>query len=673
MSASLARRTFWRGTYVGTLGSPARPRVGTAGWVQVEPGWDLGWWVGAEDRWHLPEHEVAVRQRLLSEGPVVETAMRIPGGDAVQRVFAVAGSAELGPMLVIEVENQSAVPVAVALVVRGLADRLQVAADAGEADGAVVRFEHVAGGRSAGGRTDDTVNEHHLLFDRPAAQTAFGRGLGVFIFPVSHTGTLRVAIPLELDRETAPDHARVLSSMPTALSVAKGWEAQGGRGVRVELPDPVLSATLDAARRQLLLAELGDGALVGEVERDWVTARSVLRAFDRLGFSPEAERLLLTLPDHLGTAGAVDAAERVDTAGAALVAVAHHVDVMGDDDLAGGLVEVVAAVAQGLRKRAVPAKRLGRVGPLPTPASGDPWAAEPSWWTWWWSLAGLEAAARLFDRAGQAAAARDARADADLLRSVIEPLLVADLERTGGVLPASPGGALDGTAAGNLWAGAGLPDADISSWWEPTRRWIGGDAADGYGRVLLPSDAEGMRRPLLTAVLAGADVRAGDPNGIARLSTLAAEAGGLRVWPEVHDPRTGAAGKGASPDLRVTAAVVDAVLDLLVHPVTEGLVLVPHLPGDWLGQGIEAHEAPTPHGRFSFAVRWHGERPAILWQLDRPAGAPPVHLTAPGLDATWSSDDSKGETLLSPIPSHRSSSLPLTPPLPPPPEGGSFS
>ena len=22
-------------------------------------GWQLGWWVGAEDRWHQPEHEVA--------------------------------------------------------------------------------------------------------------------------------------------------------------------------------------------------------------------------------------------------------------------------------------------------------------------------------------------------------------------------------------------------------------------------------------------------------------------------------------------------------------------------------------------------------------------------------------------------------------------------------------
>ena len=38
-------------------------------------------------------------------------------------------------------------------------------------------------------------------------------------------------------------------------------------------------------------------------------------------------------------------------------------------------------------------------------------------------------------------------------------------------------------------------------------------------------------------------------------------------------------------------------------------------------------------GPVSFSVRWHGERPALLWE------APPgTRLTAPGLDAAWSSD-----------------------------------
>jgi len=66
------------------------------------------------------------------------------------------------------------------------------------------------------------------------------------------------------------------------------------------------------------------------------------------------------------------------------------------------------------------------------------------------------------------------------------------------------------------------------------------------------------------------------------------------------------------------------------------------------GQPIEVHDAPTHHGLVSFAVRWHGDRPALLWDLRPHAGSEPgpVRLTAPGLDAGWSSTERKGEALL---------------------------
>jgi hypothetical protein len=55
-------------------------------------------------------------------------------------------------------------------------------------------------------------------------------------------------------------------------------------------------------------------------------------------------------------------------------------------------------------------------------------------------------------------------------------------------------------------------------------------------------------------------------------------------------------------------------------------------------------EAPTHHGRVSYALRWHGERPALLWECERPG----VRLTAPGLDPSWSTTDQTGEALLAP-------------------------
>ena len=44
------------------------------------------------------------------------------------------------------------------------------------------------------------------------------------------------------------------------------------------------------------------------------------------------------------------------------------------------------------------------------------------------------------------------------------------------------------------------------------------------------------------------------------------------------------------------------------------------------------HDLPTAAGRLSFAIRWHGERPALLWELEPHEGIGPVLLTTPALD-----------------------------------------
>nr|MDQ3757794.1 hypothetical protein [Actinomycetota bacterium] len=103
-------------TMVGSLGSSREAVVDPRGLVTPWfDGWSLDWWIGADDRWHLPSRETAVRQQLVDNSPVVETAMRVPGGDAVQRVYAVPGPDDL---VVVEIENRTPVPFVVAVAVR---------------------------------------------------------------------------------------------------------------------------------------------------------------------------------------------------------------------------------------------------------------------------------------------------------------------------------------------------------------------------------------------------------------------------------------------------------------------------------------------------------------------------------------------------------------------------
>jgi hypothetical protein len=95
------------------------------------------------------------------------------------------------------------------------------------------------------------------------------------------------------------------------------------------------------------------------------------------------------------------------------------------------------------------------------------------------------------------------------------------------------------------------------------------------------------------------------------------------------------------------------------------------VPDTWLGQPIEVHGLATPLGRLSLAVRWHGERPALLWELEpHPLPRPrvdPVVLRVPSLDRAFSTTEPSGEALLAApagwVPSGAA----------PPVEGGSFN
>ena len=91
------------------------------------------------------------------------------------------------------------------------------------------------------------------------------------------------------------------------------------------------------------------------------------------------------------------------------------------------------------------------------------------------------------------------------------------------------------------------------------------------------------------------------------------------------------------------AALLLATRALLAFERGTEIDLLSELPAEWSGRDIEVHDLPTRHGLLSYAVRWHGPNPALLWE-----GPPGVTLRAPGLDPAWSTDAPAGETLLIP-------------------------
>jgi hypothetical protein len=212
----------------------------------------LDWWVGADDGWHVAA-ETSPRQRRAGAAPVVETRVRVPGGDAVHRVYGIAGS---GGAVVVEVENDSPAPFVVAFVARprAVGRSAELALDGAEltvGGRAALSFERApsrwAIGERGGGVLEQVVEGR--ANDGPMPPTRSRHPVEAAVLaPVAHRASVRVVLAT-----TAGSAPCAPAAAPDAGAVARGWDALLERGMRTDLPEPLQSA-VDAARATLLLA-----------------------------------------------------------------------------------------------------------------------------------------------------------------------------------------------------------------------------------------------------------------------------------------------------------------------------------------------------------------------------------------------------------------------------------
>jgi len=169
-------------------------------------GAQLDWHIAADDRWHSPEHEPAVRQRRIDGTAVVETRVRIPDGDAVQRVYSVA---DHGGLTMIEIENESPLPIAVAFTNGNL---LSLRPPTAPIEGIALPPESVA-------------------------------------FPIGHRSTLTVAIP----HGREPSVGALPPGLPTSAAVVRGWLNTIERAGHLLTPDAELNESVVATRCEISL------------------------------------------------------------------------------------------------------------------------------------------------------------------------------------------------------------------------------------------------------------------------------------------------------------------------------------------------------------------------------------------------------------------------------------
>jgi hypothetical protein len=664
-------------TALGTLGSTLKGIVDPRGLVTPWfDGWSLDWWIGAEDRWYVPSREPTVRQQLVDDTPVVETSMRVPGGDAVHRVYAVPGE---DPLLVVEITNRSAVPFAVALAVRpynpeGLAvvERVSLLDRTVAVDGrpALVlprKPQRMAASTFHLGDSAAVVMSGKAGESLPTKlRCEAGLAQAAFLFPLPHTATLRVAIPLEAKRRTRRSGLtrrrverlpELPAELPASDTVVRGWKAQTDlRGMRMVLPEGKLASAVEANRRFLLLFHEGREVTPGPYtyHRFWFRdAAYLLAAMDRYGFATEAAEVIEHFPDRQRADGFFfSQRQEWDANGSAIWAMAEHWRLTRDLDSID--LDAVHAGARWIeRKRNARRRRndLALKGLMPASISAEHLGPfDYFYWDDFWSLRGLLDGGVLLRQGGMEKAAIDAERWAADFRSDIDRSLALVAEQLAtDVIPAGPRRRIDGGIIGSLVACSPLgllpPDhPGIAATAEEIRERF------SIGDAFYQSISHTGLGTYLTLQLAAVELEAGDQRCLARLQWMLDAATPTYTWPEAIHPLLGGGCMGDGHHGWAAADFLSLVRNLLVREVDGGLSLCSFVPPAWLGQSIELHGAPTHFGPLSFAVRWHGDRPALLWELEpHPDVVDPIRITAPGLDPSFSSSERRGEALLAPV------------------------
>src|SRR5581483_8275237 len=649
----LTNLTLRNWTAVGNVASTWEAIVDPRGMVTPWfDGWSLDWWIGADDRWHFPSRETAVRQSLVDLSPVVETSMRVPGGDAVQRVYAAVPPGGGDDLVVVEIENRSPTPFAVALAVRpynpeGLAviERIALHDRTVVVDGRPALLLPSVPPRMAGS----------TFHDGDVVETVVGGGAGTsfpkqlrceaglaqaaFLFPLAHTATLRVAIPLTpvrrtrrrgLARRRAERMPELSPSLPSAEAVARGWKVQADRGMRLDLPPGRLADAVEANRRFLLVLHDGDEITPGPYtyHRFWFRdAAFMLAALDRYGYHDEVRETLRSYPSRQHVDGFFfSQRQEWDANGCAIWSIAEHVRLTGDDTFAAEMATAVERGARWIgRKRRSKRRRKDAAldGLMPASISAEHLGPfDYFYWDDFWSLRGLRDAAELCRRVGNDSEAASFEDEAASLDAAIMRSLDLVAERLGTrAMPAGPRRRIDPGVIGSLVAcfPLGLLAADhpaVAATAEVVRDrfCIGPAFFQGISHTGLGT--------YLTMQLAAVELEAGDRRAMERLAWLVAAARDTFTWPEAIHPQLGTVCMGDGHHGWAAADFLSFVRTMLVRETADGgLAICSMVPDDWSGQNFAVHDAPTHHGRLSFAVRWHGDRPALLWELEgRPEG-----------------------------------------------------
>ncbi len=470
------------------------------------------------------------------------------------------------------------------------------------------------------------------LTDESQGECKVGMATAAALFAIPSGAPLELEVTIPLEPKDKP-------------ALVHGWDAALSSTAKLRVPDSTLQKLYDEALRTVVLCS-PDDAFPGTFtyKRFWFRdAAYMVFALLQAGLIDRAERAVGNFFKRQNISGYFHSQDgEWDSNGQVLWTMEQLCRFKGISPPNEWTKAIVSGARWIARKRVRDASGKPHQGLLPAGFSAEHLGPNDFYyWDDFWSVSGLESAARMLDELGLNDESAEFKAEAgDLLGAIRHSLDFAYGRLRSRTMPAAPERRMDAGAIGSIVSGYPLqiekPDSPELL---ATVDFLL-DHCSHEGAFFQDMVHSGVN-PYLTLHLAQIQMRAGNPRYAELRDTVAGLATSTGQWPEAIHPRTGGGCMGDGQHAWAAAEWISMMRQSFVREEGDDLVLGAGVDPRWLesGEAFGISNAPTHFGNLdlyfepfedSIRVRWHGEwhrQPATV-TLALP-GRPQRELTEP--------------------------------------------
>ncbi len=453
------------------------------------------------------------------------------------------------------------------------------------------------------------------------------------LFPLEAGKTKSLEVKVLLEEENGSRRAHpVLSGVFEKAAWAKALEGH----CALQIPDAHIQFLYEAALHAIVL-HASDDVYPGPYtyKRFWFRdAAFILHAMLCAGLHDRAERVLDRFPSRQTRLGYFHSQDgEWDSNGQVLWIFKRYCELTGLPAKPAWLKAIKKGADWILKKRHPDTLNALHAGLLPAGFSAEHLGPNDHYyWDDFWGVSGLQSAATLFDKQGEAGPAEAYRQTAKHLMAAIEDSLKKSKAlRSWDGIPASPYRRMDGGAIGSLVVGYPLQLwQEDDSRLRDTLRFLLENCfvKGGFFQDMIHSGIN----PYLTLHVAQVLLRAGDPRFFDLIQSVAQSASPTGQWPEAIHPRTGGGCMGDGQHIWASAEWVMMIRNCFVREEGETLILASGIPAAWRkpGSTLGFGPAPTPWGSVSIFLEPRADKIHVQWEGTWRQGAPRIEIRLPG-------------------------------------------